>query len=40
MLKEFMPHPPRPSLLWPGRPACAKPAPTEVEPRARQETVS
>jgi hypothetical protein len=40
MLKEFMTRPPRPSLLWPGRPACAKPAPTEVAFSALQETVS
>ena len=43
MLKDFMTRragAPRPSLQWPAQAACAKPAPTEVEFSARQETVS
>jgi hypothetical protein len=43
MLKDFITRragPPRPSLQWPGRPTCAKPAPVDVEHSALQETVS
>ena len=43
MLKDFMTREggaPRPSLQWPGRTVCAKPAPSEVEFSALRETVS
>jgi hypothetical protein len=43
MLKNFMTRrggAARPSLLWPGRAACAKPALMEVEFSALLETVS
>jgi hypothetical protein len=43
MLKDFMTRlngAPRPSLQWPGRAACAKPAPSEVECSALLEAQS
>ena len=43
MLKDFMTRQdgtPRPSLQWPGRATCAKPAPIEVERSALLEAQS